>query len=218
MKIDYTFYTDAQLAERLNLQDTAAFEEVYDRYWNILFIHACKMMGDQEKARDVVQDLFTTLFAKMGELHLESTISAYLYRSVQNMVIKAFNHQKVKHNYAASLQAYYNKGELVTENHIREKELKILIEKEIDNLPPKMKTIFEMSRKAHMSHKEIATAAGLSEGTVKKQLYYAITRLRSKLTYFLIIFLLSLPLYTFSQVISISNQPNDRGRSQTVID
>jgi RNA polymerase sigma-70 factor (ECF subfamily) len=189
MKVNYTSYTDAQLAEGLNLQDVAAFEEVYDRYWNVLFIHACKMTGDQEKAKDLVQDLFTALFAKMGELHFESTISAYLYRSVQNRVISAFNHQKVKHNYAASLQAFYNKGELATENHVREKELKILIEKEIDNLPGKMKSIFEMSRRDNMSHKEIATASGVSEGTVKKQLYYAITRLRSKLSYFLIIFL-----------------------------
>jgi len=55
-------------------------------------------------------------------------------------------------------------------------------------LPPKMKTVFELSRKANLSHKEIATQLDLSESTVKKHVNNALKILRGKLG--LVIYLL----------------------------
>lgn len=182
MKVDYQSLTDAQLADLLNLRDESAFEEIYKRYWSLLFIHANKMLGDQDQAEDVVQELFTKLLSQMGELYLKSTISAYLYMSVRNMVVNLIRRKKVKINYLASIQEHYSRGEWVTDHKLRESEFRKQIEEEIENLPPKMKAIFNLSSKAYLTHKEIAEAVNVSEGTVRKQIYYAMKALRSKLT------------------------------------
>ena len=55
------------------------------------------------------------------------------------------------------------------------------VEAEIAALPPKMREIFELSRKAHLTHRQIAEKLGLSEKTVKKQVNNSLKILRSKL-------------------------------------
>ncbi|SFF06907.1 RNA polymerase sigma-70 factor, ECF subfamily [Chitinophaga sp. CF118] len=179
---NYSLYSDAQLADMINMQDISAFEEIYRRYWSLLFIHANKMLEDELQAEDVVQELFTKLLAQMGQLNYKSTISAFLYKSTRNIVLDLIRHRKVKTNYITSIKEHFKRGECTTDNRMRENELKRQIEKEIGSLPPKMRIIFEMSRKTHLTHKEIATTVNVAEGTVKKQIYYAIKVLRSKLT------------------------------------
>jgi RNA polymerase sigma-70 factor (ECF subfamily) len=148
------------------------------------------MLQDEDQAKDVIQEVFVTLYEKMDELYNDS-IRSFLYKSVRNRVINSIRHQKVRIDYISAFKDYYNKGEWITDNQVRENELQRLIELEIENLPPKMRKIFELSRRHYLSHKEIADATGVSEGTVKKQLYYAISKLRSKLSCLLLLQLMS---------------------------
>lgn len=173
--------TDAELTERLNAGDQSAFEEIYNRYWAVLFRHGRRMLQDDEQARDVVQDVFAGLLNKMGRSEMKSTISAYLYSSVKNAIISLIRREKVKVDYLTFLQHYSIEGSYSTDELIREKEFARQIEKEIALLPPRMREVFELSHKAHLNYKEIADEVNVSEGTVKKQIYYALKILRGKL-------------------------------------
>jgi RNA polymerase sigma-70 factor (family 1) len=184
MKSNYFNYTDAQLAELYNQQDRGAFEAIYDRYWDLLYIHAKKMLHDEDQAQDVVQDLFTNLFNKMGKLELKSAFKSFLYQSTRNQVLDLIRRDKVKFDYISSIQAYYQQGENTTDNLVLEKELSRTIEQEIAKLPPKMRAIFEMSKKAYLSNQEIAEATNTSEENVRKQIRQAVNKLRSRMTCF----------------------------------
>ena len=59
--------------------------------------------------------------------------------------------------------------------------MQALIEKEIAALPPKMREIFELSRKANLNYREIADRLNISDKTVKKQMSNALKILRSRL-------------------------------------
>lgn len=186
MKTDYKLLTDAQLADRLNQQDQAAFEELYSRYWAILYNFARKMLQDNEQAKDLVQDAFTKLYLQVGTLDFQQiSLAPYLYTLIRNAVITLINRNKLKLNYISSLRDYVNEGSYVTDNQILEKEMQRQIDQEIASLPPKMREIFELSRKSNFTRKQIAETTRLSEETVKKQIYNALKILRSKLkTYF----------------------------------
>lgn len=193
MNIDYTSFTDAELVAKLNISDHDAFREIYNRYWGFLYNHARRMLKDNEKAEDIVQDTFTTIYAQVGNIDYNKiSLGPYLYKIVRNAVITLINREKLQFNYIASLQAYAKAGEYITDNQIREKEIIRQIEQEIAELPPRMRAIFEMSRKGYLSHREIARATHVTEGTVKKQLYYAIKILRSKLSAILFLTLMKL--------------------------
>jgi len=67
------------------------------------------------------------------------------------------------------------------EEILSEKEINRLLELGIAELPEKCRQIFNMSRKEHLSTKEIAERLGLSPKTVENQLTIALNRLRKNL-------------------------------------
>lgn len=177
----YATLTDNQLCIELQAGDQHAFTEIYNRYKGVLYIHAFNRLKDEEEADDVVHELFTTLWTKRNELELKTNLSGYLYQAVRNRIIDVISHKKVASAYIVSLQHLIDKGEAVTDHRLREKQLNAQIDQEIAALPPKMRSVFEMSRKEHLSHKEIALQLDLSESTVKKHVNNALKILRTKL-------------------------------------
>jgi RNA polymerase sigma-70 factor (ECF subfamily) len=178
MNTDYRNLPDSELGPLIKY-DHKAFEEIYKRYWAVLYSHAKRLIKNSQTAEDIVQNLFVKLLSDVIE-YKQSSIWSYLYTSLRNEVIDVIRHDKVKLAYVADKHAIV--GNYITDDTVRENELKMQIEREIANLPEKMRDIFELSRKKFYTHKEIADEVGVSEGTVKKQIYYAITRLRSKLS------------------------------------
>ena len=166
----------------LKNDDKEAFAEIYNRYKSVLQHHVYKKLGNFEEVKDVLQELFAQLWIKRKELPETTNLSGYLYVAIRNKVLNIVAHRNVSSKYVASLQQFINAGSEVTDLHIREKEFAEMIEKEINALPTKMQMVFQMSRKAHLSHKEIAIKLDISEQTVAKQITNAIKILRVKLT------------------------------------
>lgn len=177
----YRSHSDSELAYLLTQGDELAFTEIYNRFYGVLFIHASKRLNDEEEAKDVLHQLFESLWLKRVQLAPDGNLSAYLYTAVRNRVLDVFAHQKVENKYVDSLQSYIDQDHILTDYLVREKQMALLIEQEIAALPPKMREIFVLSRKANKTHKEIALELGISELTVKTQVKKALRILRSRL-------------------------------------
>lgn len=184
--------SDFELFHLFKNGDDAAYIEIYHRYHKKLFLHAFKMLQDRAKSEDVIHDLFIKFFEKRESLILSTSLSSYLYTSIRNSILDIFSHNQVIEKHEQSLQDFMNKGEYITDNLIREKELKKIIEKEIAALPPKMREVFELSREAEMSYSEIAQELDIAENTVRKQISKALKQLRPKLLDYLHLFLVAM--------------------------
>lgn len=178
--LNYSTLTDSELTDRLRQQDRTAYTHIYKRYWAILYRHALRMIRDESEATDIVQEIFVALWLKAADLNFNTSLSSYLYAAVRNRIIDIANRNKLKQAYLESLQDYLENGECITDELIREKELKAKIDAEIALLPEKMREVFLLSRRSNMSYKDIASELNISEGTVKKQVYNAIKILRLK--------------------------------------
>lgn len=177
----YRSYSDSKLSYLLTQDDEQAFTEIYHRFYGLLFIHASKRLNDDEEAKDAVQQLFESLWQKRAQVQADGNLSAYLYTAIRHRILDIFSHQEVENKYVDSLQSFIDQEQEFTDYRVREKQMKALIEKEIDLLPPKMREIFLLSRMENKSHKEIAAQLGISELTVKTQVKKALKILRSKL-------------------------------------
>jgi RNA polymerase sigma-70 factor (ECF subfamily) len=177
----YSSYTDAELIALLKGGDRTAFSEVYQRYWPLLFRHARKLLQEDEGAKDVVQDVFISLWAAVFEFNEGTALSAYLYASTRNKILNTFRRNKVAAAHLESLGKFMDQGTNVTDHLVREHMLAKQIEDEIANLPARMREVFELKRKHNLSYKEIATVMNISELTVKTQMNKAIGTLRGKL-------------------------------------
>lgn len=177
----YNSLSDVELTELLRLGDNAAFTEIYNRYHAALYIHAFNKLRNREEGRDIVHDLFGSLWNNRASLLVKTTLSAYLYAAVRYKIFDFISHRDVESRYIFSIRDFAEKGDYITDHLVRERELTALIEREIAALPPKMREVFELSRKANLSHKEIAAQLNLSEKTVKKQVNNSLKILRTKL-------------------------------------
>ncbi|MNJ98248.1 ECF RNA polymerase sigma factor SigW [compost metagenome] len=180
----YKNLNDQELAILLKKGNEAAFHEIYERYKGILHLHAYKKLVDFEEAKDVVQELFGALWDKRDDLPETVNFSGYLYSSVRNRIFNIYAHKKVAAGYITSFQNFNREESYITDDWVRENELAKQIEAEIGALPERMREVFLLSRKEHLSHKEIAEKLDISEFTVKNHIKKALKILRFRLGLF----------------------------------
>lgn len=177
----YSKNTDLELLALLKAGDQGAFAELFDRYNRLLYVNACKLLDDKEEARDVVQEIFIALWENRANVFVKHNFAGFLYTIVRNRIFDKLSHRKVEFKYLESLRQFNAMEDEGTDDLLRTKQLQAIIEKEISFLPDKMREIFELSRKHHLSHKEIARHLDVSEKTVKNQVNNALKILRTKL-------------------------------------
>lgn len=147
----------------------------------VMLNHAYNRTRNREEAKDVVHEVFTILWSRREQMELSSNLPGFLYTSVRNIILNHIARDGVREKYVSSMIAFSNRPQENTDHLIRENQLKAMIEREIAELPKKMREIFQMSRDQHLSHKEIAAILGLSDKTVDRQISNAIKILSSKL-------------------------------------
>jgi RNA polymerase sigma-70 factor (family 1) len=185
---NYAVLSNDELSALLNKGDHQAYEQLYQRYFRLLYIYAYKKLRDEEQAKDILQEFFTELWDKRKTTVFSTNISGYFFSAINNRIINYFARESVKSKYIESFSGFLTSENATTDHLVREKQLTELIEAEIQALPSKMRQVFEMSRKLHLSNKEIADQLDISERTVETQISNALFRLRTKLG--VVIFLL----------------------------
>ncbi len=181
---EYTKYSDKRLLSLLRLRDQQAFTAIYNRYWGSVYAHIYKMLRDEEEAKDGVQEIFSRLWLKAEQIKSNQNLAGFLFCSARNLVFNLIEKDQVRQNYLKSLTSFVNKVDPNTVDRIDEKDLAALIDLQIETLPPKMREIFELSRKEELSHQEIAEQLNLSYQTVKKQVQNALKVIKLRINHF----------------------------------
>jgi len=178
---DFSKHSDQELAALLREGNDAVFQEIYQRYYRLLFLYAFKKLRSKEEAMDVVHDVFAVILSNRNSFALSSTLSGYLYKSVLNRIFDIFRHKETIRKYVENGEHYIDVDSTETDYLIREKDIAALISKEIAAMPPKMREIYQMKYQDYRSTKDIAEELGISEHTVSTQLKRASKHLRTKL-------------------------------------
>jgi RNA polymerase sigma-70 factor (ECF subfamily) len=179
----YSELSDLELVTLLKEDDKAAFTEIYRRHWHLLYLHTRKLLADKDEAKDLVQEVFFTFWTKAKELDVRTNVKGYLYMTARNKVLNAIRSKK-GNTFIELIAEEITAMDHTTVLEIDERELAALIQAEIDQLPPKMKLVFELSRKEFLTHKEIAERLDMNEEAVKKQISRSIKTLRLKLGHY----------------------------------
>ncbi|TCC99558.1 RNA polymerase sigma factor [Pedobacter hiemivivus] len=180
----YSKFSEEQLATLLREGDHLAFTEIYNRFFEVLYMHAFRRLNDDDEAKDLVQEMFVGLWDKRKLQDLSKNLSSYLYTRIRSRILDKFRREKISGRYMDFLASYSKLDHASTDHKVRERDLKQLIEKEIYALPEPVRAIFILSRKEHLSHKEIAEVMDMTEQGVKSQVKRALKILRAKLGFY----------------------------------
>ena len=176
-------------------KDISLFEEIYTTYFPVLLNYAVGVTKDLSAAEDVVSEVFLTLWEQQGNLNIEKSVKAYLFKSVYHQSLNTLNRNKVHDRYEEYLKhiRFLNEenGDYPLSGLI-EMEITEIMQKSIESLPEQCRLIFTMSRNENMTHEEIAQKLGISVNTVHTQIRRALVRLRLDLKDYLPLLLLIL--------------------------
>ena len=189
--------TDSILVKFLKEGNEEVFKSIYERFFGPLYVYAVEYVVDKEVAYEMVQDTFLKLWEKKSTLADDTYLQSYLYRVTRNNCLNYLKHLKVKEKYkqfSKSKQLEINLNFTALNDSSAEKiisdELEEKINKAIDQLPPKCKNIFLLSRYENKKYREIADELGLSVKTVENQIQKALKVLRKHLAEYLPTYLL----------------------------
>ncbi len=168
--------------------DKAAFEALYNLYWEKMYSTAHKRVKNGEVAEEIVQDLFADLWFRRDNLPVISRLSGYLYSAIHYRVINHIQKEITKNKFEHYVALYHLDFDNSTEEELIYNDLNLHIDKEVETLPVKCREVFKLSRAQHKSNKEIAQTLGISEKAVEKHITKALKHLRASLNLFFLIF------------------------------
>lgn len=168
-------------SEKFEAHSEAAFSAVYDAYWERLFRYVIRILPDEDDVADIVQETFIAFWEARGRLGKVNSVKAYLFVIARNLAFQRFRVRLKQTDVENKLVDYYAKADESTLIAINTKELADLIDAEVDKLPERMREVFTLSRKEHLSYKEIAERLQISDQTVKKQINKSLKYLRLKI-------------------------------------
>jgi len=75
---------ERSLVERHRYGDPGAFEEIYERFGEMVFNLALRLAGDREEAADLTQETFLRVYRHLGKFGGRSTLKTWVYRVALN--------------------------------------------------------------------------------------------------------------------------------------
>ena len=168
------------LIGQLQKGDEKAYVYLVDQYNKRLFGYALTLTHDHTLAEDILQNVFLKAWKQRKKIGIRSSLQNYLFKSVYNEFINQYKKKRstmiLEQKYLASLEKAINiHDDQSFENIIAR------ITLEIENLPPKCREIFILSKKEGLTNMEISEYLNVSIKTVEAQITKAFGILRKRL-------------------------------------
>lgn len=156
-----------------------AFSELFSCYHNDVYAYSLSMLKNQVFAEEIVQDVFLNIWLHRDRLNPELSFKSYVFTITRNLTFNLIS--KIANNHKFKEEVFYNsqKSYSPVEDSIADADYDILKNKAIEQLPPKRRIIFEMSRNKEMSYEEISKELNISVSTVKGQMSKALAEIRT---------------------------------------
>lgn len=192
MRNQSSYANDQQLLAASKEGDSEAFRLLFEKYWQDLFTIAYKRLHSSEDAKDILQDVFLSLWNNIENITVEDSLGGYLYTALRNKIFNHFEKQQVRLQNLMRQKVNPVEAEETIWSSFCTKELQQFIALQVSHMPEKMRQIYLLSKEERLTNAEIAALLDLSTQTVKNQLHNALGRLRKSLadshfSFFLII-------------------------------
>ena len=177
--------TEKELIILLKEGDEKAFTTLYRRYWSKVYNFSRLYLSSILEIEEVVQEVFVKVWESRSLLREDDNFKGFLFVITRNLVFnqfrRSFNENAYKLTVLSSIMPYYNLEEELTAADLQE-----FIEKMVKELPPRQQEVFNLSRNAHLTYKEISIRLNICEKTVERHINEALKFLKKNIMFYLI--------------------------------
>ena len=162
--------------------DIDSFKYFFDRYYSDLcnFVHI--YLHDQILAEEIVQDIFVFFWENREKLKINTSVKAFLFSASKFKSLNLLRDTKTKRRIVENIgktEPFYTTEQ--DSSYIDVEEFKKILDLAIDQLAPKCREIFLLSKRNDLTNNEIAAQLGISVKTVENQMTIALKKLREYL-------------------------------------
>lgn len=172
---------DRKAWRQIKQNQEAGFEYLFNKYYDPLCVFAEIYLKSPDIASDAVSDVFIKLWNQRHRITINSSVRAFIFRSVKNACLNSIRDQKKGMQDYEDFADILVSADLSPQETIEFRELQQEVDAITQELPERRRLVLTLKLEAGLSNKEIADTLNISENTVKNQLGHAINRLREKL-------------------------------------
>ena len=171
---------ERELVDRCRSGDERAFEELVDRYKDLVFALIARTVQDRSRAEDLAQEVFLRVHRGLPYFRGEARLSTWLYRIVANVCAQEAARGRPA---AVSIDDERVRGRVAASTSARDRqfgalELRDQLEKAVARLPANYRFLIAAHYLEGVQYEDLAEALQLPLGTVKTQLHRAKQQLR----------------------------------------
>jgi RNA polymerase sigma-70 factor (ECF subfamily) len=171
---------DAELLARLSRGDEEAFDAIFRTWYARLVRVADGLVRDPAVAEELVQDVMLELWRRREQLAPGSAPQAYLFQATRNRALNHLRHRQVQRRAEPQLLVDEPRA-APAPSEIDAADMDAAVRRAVEELPPRCREVFELSRVHGLRYAEIATTLGVSVKAVEAQMTKALRTLRERL-------------------------------------
>lgn len=172
---------DKEYVECLKRDDFFAFDALFHKYSESLYAFALSIARETFGAEEITQLVFLKVWEKRAQINEHLSFKSFLFSVAYNETISWIRKEKSQKRRIGEFLHTTSFSSNETEYSIEFRNIEVLANQLISELPEKRKEIFILSREQGFSNKEIAEKLGISVKTVENQMTSALKYLRIKL-------------------------------------
>lgn len=159
--------------------DIDSFKYFFDRYYPDLcnFVHI--YLHDQVLSEEIIQDIFVYFWENKEKLQITSSVKSYLYSASKFKSLNLLRDRKTQKRVVESIgRSEPSQSNEADGSFIDTGEFKKILDAAVNQLAPKCREIFLLSKQEELSNRAIAEQLGISVKTVENQMTIALKKLR----------------------------------------
>jgi len=179
---------EQQLLAALRLRDPAAFNQLFEAYSDKIYRLAAGLLENKTEAEGIVQDTFMRLIERLDQFEGRSKLGTWLYRVAYNLCQDRLRKRKPVSplildydDDSLPLPTVFIDWDQLPEHSLTAAEINTELDKAINTLPPKLKTVFMLREVEGLSTQECAEVLEISISAAKVRLHRARLLLREQL-------------------------------------
>ncbi|MDE2311939.1 MAG: sigma-70 family RNA polymerase sigma factor [Patescibacteria group bacterium] len=159
--------------------DSAAFGEIYNRFFQKIYRFIYFRVSHKELAEDLAEEVFLKAFAKIHSIRQELALEGWLYQIARNLVIDYYRQKRTEVDLSAvenTLEYEFN----VIDALSLDQDQKLLL-KLINQLPEEQQIVIKLKFFENLNNETIAEMLHKSQGAIRVIQHRAITKLQTLL-------------------------------------
>jgi RNA polymerase sigma-70 factor, ECF subfamily len=171
---------DARLAAEFLAGETRAFTVLADRYHARLLNFIYRMIGDRDRAEDLVQETFVRVYRHLHRYDQNRKFSTWAYTIAGNLAKNELRNrsrnpmvlfQTIKKNWEADHRPLeWEDNRYRPDDLFRKRDLRAKVEEAVSRLPEHHRVVFVLRELEGKTYEEISEITGVNLGTVKSRL------------------------------------------------